>query len=364
MTPADALIAGHICVDLVPALGEGPRIEPGRLIDIGPLDVRTGGCVANTGLDLAALGSPVRLVADVGDDPLGAMLVEMLRRPRVDPGLVRAVAGLSTSYSVVVQPPGDDRTIWHHPGANDAFDATGVELAGERLLHVGYPTILRRLYSDDGAGLAELLSSARSAGVTTSVDLSTVDRSSAAGDRDWWGILQRILSATDVFAPSLDDLAAALDRDLDDVHAVRALAGELLEAGAGIVMLKAGPRGLYLRTAGRDRLRAAGAAIAGQADAWADRELWAGPPPVEVRGTTGAGDAAVAGLLHALLTGREAEDGLGLAVAAGAARVSGAGDLPGADELDRRVAGTLQDPGIDGWRMGRIVAHGPADREP
>lgn len=51
-------VAGHFCVDLVPQL-HSARVEPGQLIEVGPLDVRLGGCVANTGLALRDLGADV-----------------------------------------------------------------------------------------------------------------------------------------------------------------------------------------------------------------------------------------------------------------------------------------------------------------
>lgn len=52
-----AMVAGHICADLRPKLTGGERIIPGAIAEVGPLDIRPGGCVANTGINLAALGA-------------------------------------------------------------------------------------------------------------------------------------------------------------------------------------------------------------------------------------------------------------------------------------------------------------------
>jgi len=60
-----ATVAGHICADLRPKLSGNERIVPGAIIEVGPLDIRPGGSVANTGGDLAALGAQVLLVADL-----------------------------------------------------------------------------------------------------------------------------------------------------------------------------------------------------------------------------------------------------------------------------------------------------------
>lgn len=54
------VIAGHVCVDFIPELPEASAVRPGELLEIGPLTVQAGGCVANTGGDLAALGADVR----------------------------------------------------------------------------------------------------------------------------------------------------------------------------------------------------------------------------------------------------------------------------------------------------------------
>jgi hypothetical protein len=43
----------------MPHLASLPSTTPGSLVDVGPLTMRPGGCVANTGVALAALGTPV-----------------------------------------------------------------------------------------------------------------------------------------------------------------------------------------------------------------------------------------------------------------------------------------------------------------
>ena len=62
------VVAGHVCVDLAPRLEVLPRSAPGDLELVGPLDMTPGGCVSNTGGMLAALGAPVEVVGDAGDD--------------------------------------------------------------------------------------------------------------------------------------------------------------------------------------------------------------------------------------------------------------------------------------------------------
>ncbi|HVF74477.1 MAG TPA: PfkB family carbohydrate kinase [Acidimicrobiales bacterium] len=323
------LVAGHVCIDLMPRHERPAELLPGRLFDVGPLTLRPGGCVANTGLDLAALGGDVRLAADVGDDELGRLLRSLLRTQGVDATGIRPLPGCNTSYSIVVQPPGADRTFWHHVGANAHFDGRHLDLTGIDVLHLGYPTLLPCLYEQGGRQLAALLDRARARGITTSVDLATVDPSSQAARHDWEALLRAALPLVDVFAPSVDDLASALGA----ARSAAQWADDLVAAGAAVVMVKAGAAGLYLRTAGRERMERAGPLLARAAEQWCDRALHAPARAVEVVSTNGAGDAAAAGLLYGITAGMSPSDALDVAADAAAARVGGLDRLPPFEEL-------------------------------
>ena len=63
--------------------------------------------------------------------------------------------------------------------------------------------------------------------------------------------------------------------------------------------------------------------------AWANRELWAPCFQVKVVGTTGSGDATIAGLLSALLRDLSPEQAITAAVAVGACNVEAADALAG-----------------------------------
>jgi sugar/nucleoside kinase (ribokinase family) len=62
----DAVVAGHICLDIFPTFQEascGCELRPGALYNVGPALRSTGGAVANTGLALHRLGVSVALWA-------------------------------------------------------------------------------------------------------------------------------------------------------------------------------------------------------------------------------------------------------------------------------------------------------------
>jgi len=120
---------------------------------------------------------------------------------------------------------------------------------------------------------------------------------------------------------------------------------QLLALGARIVGLKLGDRGFYLRTASETQLRQMGRATPVQIGAWAGCELWAPCFQANLVGTTGAGDATIAGFLGGLLRGLAVEQAVTMAVAVGACNVEAADALSGLrswDETMGRVAAGWQ----------------------
>lgn len=308
------LVAGHACVDLFPEMSSALP-EPGGLAQVGALRFSGGGVVSNVGLALKRLGVPVRLLARAGDDPLGQSLREVYRREGVDSAdelsLVTVPGGM-TSYSVVIQAPGEDRRFLHCPGVNDTFEGSDVSpetLAGCRHLHFGYPTIMRSMWADGGLGLAGLLRRARDAGLSTSVDLSYPDPESPAAKADWDAILTRVLPHVDVFCPSVPEVRLILRADRAGVEDLASMLLGRANAGTAIV-LKDGERGLYCRTGKKTSEWAP--------PGWDDVEMRAACYRVRVAGTTGSGDATIAGLLAGLYEGLPPREALDLACAVGA----------------------------------------------
>src|SRR5512145_3206074 len=209
----DAIVAGHLCLDIIPDLGKlalgqfDLAFQPGRLVQSGPAKLTTGGAVSNTGLALHRLGISTCLIGRVGADQLGKALRQGIEDQGT--GLAQGIvdcAESSTSYSIVITPPGSDRRFLHHPGANDDFCAQDVAdeaIRGARLFHFGYPPLMANMYADTGKQLGELLLRVKSRGLTTSLDMAYPDPESPAGRADWPAILRRVLPDVDVFVPSL-----------------------------------------------------------------------------------------------------------------------------------------------------------------
>ncbi len=380
----DAVVAGHICLDVIPDLTGSPQDEleamflPGRLLEVGPATFSTGGAVSNTGLALNKLGIRTQLMGKVGDDLFGQAVTQIVGSYGPDLADGMAVDKMvSTSYTIIISLPGVDRMFLHCPGANDTFSASDVryDLVSEtRLFHFGYPPIMKLMFENDGVQLAEVFRRARETGVTTSLDIALPDPASAAGRADWMTILKSTLPYVGVFLPSIEEILYMLHRQTYDELSEAAggggflplitpqllsdLSRELLEIGVKIVAFKLGDRGLYMRTANQSAIESLGRARPSDPAAWADKELWVPCFKVDVVGTTGAGDATIAGFLSALLRDMSPEAALTAAVAVGACNVEAADALSGIrpwDETLRRIASgwarhdlNLEAPG---WRF-------------
>lgn len=318
-------LAGHVCVDISPRLFAGDIMHPGALVEVGPLAMSLGGCVGNTARMLSLLSEPFDVFTAVGDDQLAEVARAEISAFGGGTAGVLAVPGVGTSYSIVVEQPGRDRIFWHYPGACAHFDGRTANVAGSDLVHVGYPALLPSLTADDGELLVALLHRARTAGATTSVDLVYVDREASYASLDWSLILQRACAVADVMSPSIEDVTSAFGEEYSFSEGLLERTAErFLSDGAAAVMLTAGAHGLYLRTAGADRLRSAGRALAPLADSWADATVRLPASGKPGSGTTvGAGDSASAGLLSGILRGFDPERAVRLADACAASVVSG-----------------------------------------
>ncbi len=366
MSVLKTVVAGHVCLDIIPQfLRTASRLEelvmPGKLVDMGPAVTATGGAVANTGLALHRLGLPVTLMGKVGDDAFGRAILDVFRSH--DPALVRTMIvdpAVSSSYTVVLNPPGIDRCFLHCPGANDTFAAADVKpelLRGMGLFHFGYPPLMRRMYAVAGE-VEQLFRSVKEAGLTTSLDMALPDPASPAGRADWPAILAGCLPFVDVFEPSLDEIVYMLDpRQGERVRSraaegvalggmtpaeVRGVAERLIAMGAAAVMVKLGNQGAYLRvTSDNARLARCGCAAA-TLQTWAGADFHAPCFNAQVVGTTGSGDCTIAGLLAALAQGLGAAEAVRMAVAVGSASVEkpdATSGVPAWSALTARVAG-------------------------
>ncbi len=375
------VMAGHVCLDIIPEIHRDFALTPGHLIEIGPAVTATGGAISNTGVACHILGLPTVLMGKIGNDHFGHCVLDIFRRygeTLVDGMTI--VPGETTSYTVVVNVPGSDRSFLHCPGANETFSAEDVaydKLRDAALFHFGYPPLMRATIANDGESLEKMFRHVKDLGVTTSMDMVMPDPHGPSGQLNWEGILDRVLPLTDIFLPSADELLYMIDRDNfgqgDNLGAdqVSDVGQRLIDAGVAIGGVKLGTRGLYVRTANADRIALMGPGRPDNIEDWCNRELWF--PVYEIESfasAAGAGDTTIAGFFAAVLRGLDIEQAGAVANMVGALNVQAPDATSGIKPWDETLAimtnserAELRLEG-DGWQFDSKaeVWRGPNDR--
>jgi sugar/nucleoside kinase (ribokinase family) len=393
----EIVAAGHTCLDLIPAFTIEGKVDkmtdvlvPGKMINMGNCVVVGGGPVTNAGVSIRRLGVKTELIGKIGDDDFGKQILRWYEENEGHFKGIHMVKGESTSYTVAICIPGIDRFYLHHCGANDTFGYNDMDfdLVGRsKLMLFGYPPWMKKIYDNTGAELTKILKKTKALGTTTALDLSLPDVNSRAGQVNWKAILKAWVPLTDIMVPSAEEIFYFLYKEkflekrgrlgakesvLDHmtVKEISTLGKDLLELGTAIAMVKCGHRGLYVRTADKDRLKKLGAAGCSDLDNWANRELWF-PVYQEEKfvGALGSGDSAIAGFLSAFVRELSIESCLRYANAAGSMNVTVPDGLSwnkGFNDLTRRIkAGwKTKDLKIDetGWKKEREFWVGPDNR--
>jgi ribokinase len=274
--PPRLTVVGSINLDLVARVRYLPR--PGETLTDAELSKVPGGKGANQAVAAARLGADVRFVGAIGDDEFGTLAVPELREASIDLSRVQVVESPTGIALILVDDEGENQIVVV-PGANHALIPGRIE--------VGEPdALLCQLEIDDSAILA-------AAGQTAAFFcLNAAPAREVSAE-----ILQRA------------DLIVANSFELD------ALGSSPLGA---LFALTLGEEGALLIDDGEEVARAR-------------------PPKVEAVDGTAAGDAFTACLVVSLLEGRDREQALQRACAAGAIAASRPGaqpSLPTAGEVD------------------------------
>ncbi|MGW5044685.1 ribokinase [Streptomyces griseoluteus] len=294
----DLLVVGSANADLV--IGVERRPAAGETVLGGDLAVHPGGKGANQAVAAARLGARTALLARVGDDGHGRLLLDSLRSAGVDTANVPA-GGAPTGVALITVDPSGDNSIVVSPGANSRLDAGDVRQA-ERLVR-----------------------GSRVVSAQLEIPLETVaEVVRTLGDGN------RFVLNPSPPRPLPAEVLAACDPLIVNEHEARVLLGDALTGEDpedwARLLLEAGPRSVVVT------LGAEGALVC---DASGVRRV----PPVKVDAvdTTGAGDAFTAALAWKLGSGAELADAAAYAARVGAAAVTKRGaqeSYPTAAEVD------------------------------
>ena len=272
--PPSLTVVGSINLDLVARCDRLP--QPGETVTGADFERVPGGKGANQAVAAARLGAVVRIIARVGDDPFAEEALAGLREAGVDIGSVgRATA--PTGVALILVDRAGENVIVVAPGANGTLTAAEVG-------SVNADAVL--------------------------CQLEIPDEAIAAAARAASGLF--CLNAAPARPVPVEVLGRA------DLVVVNRYELEALPEAPRLAALTLGADGAVLLEDGDEVARAS-------------------PPRVDAVDGTAAGDAFTACLLVSLLEGRDREEALGRACAAGALAASRPGaqpSLPTAAEVD------------------------------
>jgi sugar/nucleoside kinase (ribokinase family) len=235
----DALCIGILVADIfVPPLSRFPA--SGELMKVDNLLLSTGGCAANTAIDLAKLGVRVGVVGKTGNDIFADFIARDLKGHGIDVSGMRSSATAPTSRTVILPIIGDDRRYIHAVGANAELKVTEVDLnqvARSKVLYVGGYLLFPGFKQEE---LVELFKFARERGIKTVLDVAGVNPEQGLEP------LRQVLPFTDVFLPNNDE-AFLMTGESDPIRQAQALAG----CGASTVVVTLGGNGLVAQSQGR-----------------------------------------------------------------------------------------------------------------
>ena len=168
-------IAGNMLCDVVKSVNCYPEI--GMLADILSVSRAVGGCVPNTGINLAKIDNslPISAIGRVCDDDYGNYCLSQLNKYGIDSSLVKVGSEKPTSFSDVMSMPSGERTFFHCRGANEDFCPEDVDLDALNcdIFHIGYLLLLDKFDMEDseyGTVMAKFLHSLQERGIKTSID--------------------------------------------------------------------------------------------------------------------------------------------------------------------------------------------------
>lgn len=298
----DCVLCGSCVVDiLVRPVSLDVAIGGGRLVQVDPIQVTTGGIVSNAGIAMARLGMNVAAFSYVGDDEWASVIRRKYEAEGIDTSCLLTHATEATSTTAVLIDPSGERSFAHCVGAprtmNGKMYRDNLDVfRRSRMMVIGYYSLMPTLEQD----LADVLSEIRRLGCLTALD--------AAGEGGTMDPLSELLPHLDIYIPSLAE--ATHQTDESDPQKIMNI---YRECGApGLLGVKLGSEGALLSPKAGEYV-----------------QIDCAPLPGPIIDTNGAGDSFYAGVLTGLLKGMDAAEAGRLGAAAGACCVTGMGASAG-----------------------------------
>jgi len=250
----------------------------------------------------AKYGLKVLAVGGVGDDLMGAWVLDRMKHFGIDTSMMQCCKGAPTSSSIVLTRENGARPNLHLRGATGSFVVEAQDYArilDSKIVHIGGAGLMDKM---DGSRSFELMREAKKRGCITTLDVfatSPKDMENIAG----------LLPSIDYFMPSIEEaqaLSGLTDKEEIGCH-FNAL-------GVECVLLTMGENGAYYHH--RDGTRFHMPAF-----------------EIDVVCSCGCGDAFNAGFAAGLLQGFDPQQAMRFAQATSALNATGLGSQAGVEDL-------------------------------
>ena len=281
--------------------------EEGKLSDVSGYSMAVAGAEFNVAVGLARLNLPVTYLTRLGEDPFGQKIVRTLQRNGIGSEFVSFSKERSTGFMLKSKvSTGDPKIFYFRKGSAASTlskeDVDRMDFSGYGFVHL--TGIFPALSESTKEASFYLIKKAREHGLTVSFDPN---------------LRPQLWPDTETMVQTLNEFAALSDYVLPGEAEGELLCGDrdprkfgqfYLERGAKAVVTKMGSRGAYLMTE-------------------QDQELVPGFSIEKVVDTVGAGDGFAAGILSALMEGKNLYEAVRRANAVGAIQVTSIGDNDG-----------------------------------
>ena len=281
--------------------------EEGELSDVSGYSMAVAGAEFNVAVGLARLNLPVTYLTRLGEDPFGQKIVRTLQRNGIGSEFVSFSKERSTGFMLKSKvSTGDPKIFYFRKGSAASTlskeDVDRMDFSGYGFVHL--TGIFPALSESTKEASFYLIKKAREHGLTVSFDPN---------------LRPKLWPDTETMVQTLNEFAALSDYVLPGEAEGELLCGDrdprkigqfYLERGAKAVVTKMGSRGAYLMTE-------------------QDQELVPGFSIEKVVDTVGAGDGFAAGILSALMEGKNLYEAVRRANAVGAIQVTSIGDNDG-----------------------------------
>jgi len=287
------VVVGSLNMDLVVRVPHMP--VPGETILGNNFQNIPGGKGANQAVGAARMGAQVTMIGRVGNDEFGKVLTENLANEGVDISHVSVDKEEATGIAMITLDQSGQNSIVVASGANMALKPKDIRAAWKKISDIDIVVMPLEVSLDC---IEEAIRLAVESSVKVVLNPAPAQILS-----------DELLKNIDVLVPNESETSSLTGLGVETIEEAEAAAQNLLEKGAGAVVLTLGSRGALLVSKNKPAKMLS-------------------PYVVNVVDTTAAGDAFVAALSVGISSGLPLEDAVRQANAAGALAVTKAGAQP------------------------------------